>query len=65
MEDYILAHVMNMKALIRNFENACNQAALKDDRKITPEEAKALKRIHKAVERFNKDLEKAVKGPAT
>lgn len=61
MKAYILAHVMNMKSLAQNFEHACEQAALKDDRKITPEEAKALKRIHKAVERFTTDLNKAIR----
>lgn len=61
MKDYILAHVMNIQALVKNFEHACEQAALKDDRKISADEAKALKKIHKAVERFTNDLDKATR----
>lgn len=60
MKAYILAHTLNMKSLVRNFEHACEQAALKGDRKITPEEAKTLKKIHKAVEKFTTDLDKAI-----
>lgn len=60
MKDYILAHVMNMKSLVQNFEHACEQAALKEDRKIDSEEAKALRQIHKAVKRFTTDLDKAI-----
>lgn len=60
MEDYLLAQVMQMKALAKNFENACQLAALKDDGKISREEEKSLTKIHKAVERFVTDLSKAV-----
>lgn len=60
MKDYILAHVINMQSLVKNFEHACEQSTLKDDHKISAEEAKALKKIHKAVERFTTDLNKAI-----
>ncbi len=60
MNDYIIAHVLNVQALVKNFEQACNQAALKDERAISPEEEQALKKIHKAVERFNRDLNKII-----
>ncbi len=54
----IQAQILNMKNMVRNFEKLCQIAATKDDGKIDPDEAKALKRINAASQRFLKELNK-------
>lgn len=58
MNDYIMAQVQQMKAYAKTWEASCQLAAKKTDGMIDLEEAKALKHIHRAVERFTKKLDK-------
>ena len=58
MNSYIYAQIINMQAMTRTFEQACELAARKDDGKVSKEEERQLKRIKAAVQQFNKELEK-------
>lgn len=58
MNDYIAAQICQVKVFLKNFENACELGAKEDNGEIDKEEAKELKQIHKAVERFTRDLER-------
>ena len=58
MNPYIAAQIFNAKAMARNFEQACQQAAKQDDGKISKEEEKLLKKVHAATARFISDLDK-------
>lgn len=58
MNDFINAQTQQMKAYVKAWEAACELASKKTDGKMDREEAKALKHIHKAVERFTRDLER-------
>lgn len=58
MNPYINAQILNMKAAVRNCEQACQQAALQDDGKLSKEEMRTLKQIHTASEKFLKNLDK-------
>lgn len=54
----IQAQILNMKNMVRNFEQICRIAATKDDGKIDPDEEKTLKKINTASNRFLKELNK-------
>ncbi len=54
----LLAQIRNMKNLVGNFEKICRIAAAKDDGKISADEAKTLKKINAASQRFLKELNK-------
>jgi len=58
MNYHIDAQIINMKTIVRTFEQSCRMAATKDDGKISPEEEKILKKISAATQRFIKDLDK-------
>lgn len=58
MNPYIATHIFNAKAMAKNFEQACQQAAKQDNGKISKEEEKLLKRIHTITTRFVNDLDK-------
>jgi len=58
MNYHIDAQVMNMKAIVKTFEQSCRMAATKDDGKVSPDEEKVLKKINAASQRFIKELEK-------
>lgn len=58
MNFYIDTQIINMKAMVRNFEQSCRIAATKDDGKISPEEEKILKKINAASQKFIKELDK-------
>lgn len=58
MNEYIMAQVQQMKVYVQAWETACKLGAKEDDGKVDREEQKALKRIHKAVETFTKNLER-------
>lgn len=58
MNYYIDAQILNMKAMVKTFEQSCHMAAQKNDGIISPEEAKKLKKISAATQRFLKELEK-------
>lgn len=58
MNYHIDAQIMNMKAMVKTFEQSCRMAATKDDGKISPEEEKVLKKISAASQKFIKELDK-------
>lgn len=58
MNFYIDAQIVNMKAMVKTFEQSCRMAATKDDGKISPEEEKVLKKISAASQKFIKELDK-------
>lgn len=58
MNPYIAAQIFNAKAMARNFEQACQQAAKEDDGKINKEEERILKRVRTITARFIRDLDK-------
>lgn len=58
MNFYIDAQIINMKAIVKTFEQSCRMAATKDDGKISPEEEKILKKISAASQKFIKELDK-------
>lgn len=59
MNYHIDAQIINMKAIVKTFEQSCKMAAIKDDGRISPNEEKILKKINAATQRFLKDLDKA------
>lgn len=58
MNYYIDAQIANIKVMVKTFEQSCIMAARKDDGSISPDEAKTLKRISAATEKFLKELNK-------
>ena len=58
MNDYMEAQIMNMIAIVKTFENSCQMAALKNDGRIDPAEARQLKKINNASERYIRRLQK-------
>lgn len=58
MNIFIKSQIMNMTTMTKTFVDGCKMAALQDDGKTSKEEARQLKEIEKAAERFIKDLEK-------
>ena len=57
MNSYINAQILNMIAMVRVFEQSCQNAATKDDGKISRDEEKQLKKIKIAAQKFIKELE--------
>ena len=58
MNSYIEAQIFNIKSMVKVFNQSCEMAAMKDDGKISKEEAKQLSKIKAAAERFCKELDK-------
>lgn len=58
MNDFIKAQAQQMKAYVQAWEASCEFAAKKTDGVIDKEETKQLKRLHKAVEEFTRNLER-------
>lgn len=57
MNSYIQAQVTNMVAITKNFEQACDFAAMQDDGIKSRDEEKQLKKIRAATQAFRKALE--------
>lgn len=57
MNSYIQAQITNMITLTRTFDQACDLAAMQDDGTKNREEAKKIKKLHAASEKFRKELE--------
>lgn len=57
MNHYINSQIMNMKAMVKVFEESCKMASMKNDGTIDKTEEKTLKRISAASHRFIKELE--------
>lgn len=58
MNSYIEAQISNMKTMVKVFNQSYELAARKDDEQISKEEAKQLKQIKAAAEKFCKELDK-------
>lgn len=56
MNSFIKSQIDNMLIMVQTFDKSCDMAATADDGQVSREEAKQLKRIHKAVEQFTKEL---------
>ena len=54
MNPYIETQIFNIKSMVKVFNQSCEMAAMKDDGKISKEEAKQLSKIQATVERFCK-----------
>ena len=57
MNTYINAQILNMITITKTFEQACELAALKDDSKLSRQEAQQLKKIKSATAKFRRELE--------
>ena len=57
MNTYIKMQLNPMIQYLDSFEQACQNAAAKDDGEIDPKEQKQLKKIKKAVARFKSELQ--------
>lgn len=58
MNPYIASQILNAQAMARNFEQACQQAAKQNDKKVSKKEEKTLKKVHAITQRFINDLDK-------
>ena len=58
MNEYIRAQITNILIMTKTFEQSCKMAAMKDDGRIDADEAKIIKKISKATERYQQELEK-------
>lgn len=58
MNPHIKAQIFNMKSMVKVFNQSCELAARKDDEQISKGEAKQLKQIKAAAEKFCKELDK-------
>lgn len=58
MNTFLKSQCRNMIVMVGTFEQACKLAATQDDGNISKEEAKALKSINTAAEKFKKELSK-------
>ncbi len=55
---FLALELANMKIAANAFRQRCEAAALKDDGKIDEEEARILKKVNAATDKFLKELEK-------
>ena len=58
MNTYIRAQIDNITAIMKTFTQSCTLAAQKDDGQINSDEAKTLRRITTAAEKFIREMEK-------
>lgn len=58
MNEYIRSQIINMNAILQTFEQSCKMAATKNDGQIDKDEAKQLKKISAACQKFKNDLNK-------
>lgn len=57
MNSYIHSQILNMIAMTKTFEQGCVMATMQDDGRTNPDEAKTIKKIKAATEKFRKELE--------
>ena len=57
---FLKAQCQNMIALTTAFSQACDFAVLEDDGQVSREEAKKLKKIRAAIERFQQELQQTI-----
>lgn len=58
MNEYIRSQILNMTAMLTTFEQSCKMAATKNDGQIDKDEAKQLKKISAACQKFKTELNK-------
>lgn len=58
MNPYIAAQIFNAKAMAKNIDQACQQTAKENNKKISKNEKKLLKEIHAITIRYISDLDK-------
>ena len=58
MNQDMKAEILNLKLTLSTYFQRLEYAAIQDDERIGPQEAKAIKRIEKAMNRFAKELDK-------
>lgn len=58
MNHYIKAQIINMKAMVKTFQQSCRMATAQDDGTVSREEEKLLKKINAAATSFIKELDK-------
>lgn len=58
MNSYMEKQIITMLELLKNFEAGCDLAIIQDDGYQSKEEQKALKKIHKAADKFRSELMK-------
>lgn len=56
--EHITAQILNMKIILRTFEESCKMAAIKNDGYINKEEEKILKKISAATSKYANELDK-------
>ncbi len=61
MNRYLDGQIQSVIIMVKTFRTSCEMAAMKNDGKIDRNEAKALKRINAACDRFIKEIQKANK----
>lgn len=59
--EHITAQIINMKVILRTFEESCKMAAIKNDGCIDKEEEKILKKISAATSKFTNELDKLIR----
>lgn len=58
MNPYLASQILNAQAMARNFNQACQQAVIADDGKVSKEEQKQLKKIRAITDKFINDLDR-------
>lgn len=58
MNTYMDAQITNIITIVKTFEASCTLTAAENDGHINKAEAKQLKKINKAADRFIRELEK-------
>ena len=61
MNHYLKSQIENMTTMAKAFENACHFAVMQNDGQIDKDEAKALKKIDAATQKFIKELDSVLK----
>lgn len=59
--EHITAQIINMKVILRTFEESCRTAAIKNDGRIDKEEEKILKKISTATSKYTNELDKLIR----
>lgn len=60
MNHYIKSQTENMITMTKAYTNGCRMAAMQNDGQIDKDEAKALKKIEAAAQKFIKEISSAI-----
>lgn len=61
MNHYLKSQIENMTAMAKAFNDGCHLAVLQNDGQIDKDEAKAIKKIDAATQKFIKELNSVLK----